>query len=308
MIQIALCTDNNYAMPAGVMMCSVCKSTGPVTFHVIIPDDFTEINRNKLISVAKSYDSEVFFINIQDKFVDGFPVGLKDQPEHISIAAYYRLFLGELLPLSIEKVLYLDCDIVCMSSLQKLWDTDIEGYPIAGVQDVPYSGISEAIRLGYDEAKGYINSGVLLINLKYWRENNVSEKFVKCITECKDIIRYHDQDVLNLVFQGQIKDIDPKFNAQDRFFHKDTNKFPYTDEKVGIARRHPVIVHFTYKNKPWFLGGTHPYGKYFSEYKKLTPWKNTRLKPKKATNLKGLIANILVILGLYKYHDDYIDI
>jgi len=307
MINIALCTDNNYAMPAGVMMYSVLKNHGPASFHVIVPPDFAEENKTKLQSITGQFGARLYFITIDNRDIKDFPVGRSDQPEHISLAAYYRLFLAGLLPETINKVLYLDCDLICQSSLQEFWDTDLTDSPLACVKDIPFSGICEAIRLGYDEGLGYFNSGVLLINLAYWRENNVRQQFIDYIAGNQSSIRYHDQDVLNCVFKGKVKFVHPRFNAQDRLFHQhNMGALPYPDEEVVQARSNPAIVHFTYKNKPWILGSRHPYQHFFASYKKETPWENVRLKPKPATNLKGKAVNMLVVLGLYKYHDDYI--
>lgn len=309
MIEIALCTDNNYAMPAGVMIYSILRNHGKAAFHVIVPSDFSQDNKNKLRDITDTFGAELSFISISDYDFSGFPVGQDDQPEHISIAAYYRLFLTELLPETIDKVMYLDCDLICQASLQEFWDTDLTGCPLACVQDIPFSGISEAIRLGYDEKLGYFNSGVLLINLKYWRQNNVLDGFIDFISTRRNLVRYHDQDVLNCVFMGKVRFVHPKFNAQDRLFHQhNMGALPYPDNEVAEARQNPAIVHFTYKNKPWILGNRHPYQSNFIEYKKMTPWKDTRLKTKKATDLKGIIANMLVRFGLYRYHDDYIAI
>jgi len=305
---IALCTDNSYAMPAGVMMYSVCLNSGPASFFVVIPSDFLEENKRKLRQITGCFGSEITFVTIRREDLHGFPIYRDDQPAHISIAAYYRLFLTDLLPDTIDKVLYLDCDLLCLSALTELWNINIDNKPLACISDIPYTGVSEAVRLGYDEKLGYFNSGVLLINLRYWREHNVRHDFIRLITDNNDIIRYHDQDILNCVFKGQVLFIHPRFNAQDRLFHLDTPCFPYPDNEVAEARNFPAIIHFTYKNKPWILGGRHPYQHYFTEYKAMTPWKNTKLRPKKADNLKGHLINVLVILGLYKYHDDYITI
>lgn len=306
MIEIAFCTDNNYAMPAGVMVYSVCKHTDDVHFNAIIPEDFSGDNRSRLTQIVQSFNASIDFITIPDGFADGFPVYLDIQPEHISIAAYYRLFLGRLLPDEMEKVIYLDCDLMCQSSLKELWDTELGDSPLACISEIPYEWQKNQERLGYDDSLGYFNSGVLLINLIYWREQNVIELFFSYIRENHDLLVYHDQDVLNYVFRGKVIFLPPKFNAIDMLFHKGFNDFAFPKEQVREARYSPVIVHFTYKHKPWFLGGSHTYRDVWLSLLAQTPWKGTRLKVKKATSLKGHIANILVRLGVYRYHDDYI--
>lgn len=308
MIETALCTDNNYAMPAGVMIYSVCKHTKDVSFNVIVSDDFSEGNKNRLKRITDSFSCKIQFIYIPEEIVEGFPVGLDNQPAHISIAAYYRLFLGKLLPETTEKVIYLDCDLICQSDLRELWETELGDSPVAAVDDIPRPWQHQQERLGYDQSFRYFNSGVLLINLDWWRRNAVIDGFLKFIKESPEKIQFHDQDVLNYVFHENALFLPPKFNATDIFFHKEflNEKFPYSEAEVNDARYNPVIVHFTYKNKPWFKGGSHTYRDIFLSYKRQTPWKHQRLKTKKTTGLKSAVANILVLFGLYKYHDDYI--
>lgn len=310
MIEIALCTDNNYAMPAGVMMYSVCKHTNDVSFNIIIPEDFSEENKARLSFITDSFGTVIKFIHIPEGIVNGFPVRQNGQPAHISIAAYYRLFLSKLLSESIDKVIYLDCDLICLSSLKELWDIELGDAPLACINDIPRPWQNPQQRLGYDESFPYFNSGVLLINLNYWRKNNVDKDFYDVLSKYPEKIQFHDQDILNFVFHETALFLPPKFNATDVFFHKEflNEKFPYPEDEVNEARRHPVLVHFTYKNKPWIRGGSHTYRNQFLSFKKETPWRHKRLKVKKASNFREKVANILVFFGLYRYHDDYIEL
>lgn len=311
MIEIALCTDNNYAMPAGVMIYSVCKHTEDVSFNVIVPGNFSDGNLQKLKHIAGSFGNRIQFITIPEGLADGFPVGLDNQPAHISIAAYYRLFLGKLLPETINKVIYLDCDLICLSDLKELWDIELGDSAVAAVNDIPRPWQNPQERLEYDESFPYFNSGVLLVNLEYWREKNVISDFMSFLKEADaDQIQFHDQDVLNYVFHETVWMLPPKFNATDIFFHKEflEEAFPYSDTDVYEARYNPIIVHFTYKNKPWIKGGSHTYRDVFLSFKKETPWRKQRLRTKKATSFKEMVANILVLSGLYRYHDDYLEL
>lgn len=306
MIEIALCTDNNYAMPAGVMIHSVCKHTDNVRFHVIVPDNFSEKNRSRIELTVARFGASVVFIPIDEEILDGFPVMKTGQASHVTVATYYRLFLDRLLPDSLEKILYLDCDLICQESLEELWNIDIDNIPLACVSDVPYTGVCEAERLGYDSALGYFNAGVLLINLAYWRKNLVFPKFMDYVKVHSEELLSHDQDVLNYVFQGRVKFISPRYNALDLLFHREFLNYPYTKNDLNQARFHPVIVHFSYKFKPWIKGYGHPYRNRFLEYKRNTPWKHAKLRMAKSDSLKGAISNVFVFLGLHTYTNDYL--
>jgi len=308
MIEIAFCTDNKYAMPAAVMMYSVCLHTGRVSFNAIVPAGFSKQNREGFDRITSRFGASINYVTIPDNLTEGFPVGLKNQPAHVSIATYYRLFMAQLLPQTLDKVIYLDCDLICQSSLEELWNIDLNEAPLACVNDVPRPWQHHQQRLGYDESFSYFNAGVLLVNLNYWRNNNVMEKFVSFLRTSPGKIDFHDQDVLNYVFHENALFLPPRFNATDIFFHREflDYDYPFSADEVQAARSNPVIVHFTYKNKPWIKGESHTYKDVFLSYKKETPWKRTPLKVKKAETIRGFIVNLLVIFAGYKYHNDYI--
>lgn len=305
-MHIAFSSDNNYAMPAGVMIYSVCRHNENVTFHMIIPKDFTEKNKRRLESITSSFGTRIEFITISDELFEEFPVGRADQASHITIASYYRLFLSKLLPADIHRVIYLDCDLICLKPLYDMWDLDIKDTPMACVKDIPFDGISEAQRLGYDEKEGYFNAGVLLINLDFWRTHNVIGDFHKIISTCPEILKSHDQDVLNLVFKGKTLFLPPKYNAVDLLFYNGITTSQYSKEEIYEAVHSPVIVHFTYFKKPWIKGYGHPYEDTFLNYKKATPWRFSMRKVAKADCVKGFISNIFVFLGLHTYSNNYI--
>lgn len=98
------------------------------------------------------------------------------------------------------------------------------GYCVAGVQDNPALYALEAI--GMDENDRYINSGVLLINLKQWRAERIEEKIIKMIQAHNGFVLHHDQGIINGVCKGKIKILPPKFNTMSQFFfdERETNK------------------------------------------------------------------------------------
>ena len=116
-MDIVICTDNNYVMPSGVLFCSICENNRQenITFHVIADQSFSDENRRALLSIVMKYDKKICFYQIDPNIFTSFPVGRKDQPIHITLAAYYRLYLTELLPKDLNKVLYLDGDIIVLS-------------------------------------------------------------------------------------------------------------------------------------------------------------------------------------------------
>lgn len=204
-MEIVICTDNNYVMPAGVLICSICENnvTEKIRFHIIVDDTFLEENRQSLFEEVLRYNQEIYFHHIDKNLYSSFPVGLKGQISYLTLAAYYRLFLGKILPTTIKKVLYLDCDIIVRHNLAELWNIDIDDYAVGCVTD-QYDGLIYPYnRLRYPQNLGYFNSGVLLVNLDYWRENHLLEKFIDFLGKYPERALAFDQDVLNYVLRNK---------------------------------------------------------------------------------------------------------
>lgn len=254
---------------------------------------------------VKGYDASVVFLPAPENLESLLPMGKPGQPQYITVATYYRLFLQDILSESIDKVLYLDGDIVCRSSLLPLWNTDIECKPVAAVYEIENND-HRYERLCYDEKDGYFNAGVLLINMKYWREHDVQKTFIEFLNNHSDRIVYHDQDVLNSVFHNNKVVLDVKFNVLNSYFVRDDIRYLYSKEEIEAVRKEPVLVHFSSHLKPWFKGCSHPFTNEFLYYKGLSPWKRTKLHVFPSHTLRGKISNIFVWLGLTKYKGNYI--
>ena len=177
-MNIVCCTDKNYVMPCGVLLCSICENNKDEAVNIYIVSDSSvdQHCKDKLNSIVAKYTQKsLFFININSSDMNDLP-GLHNG-HYITKAAYYRLFLSSLLPRDINKVIYLDCDMIVRKSLKKLWETSLEGKAIGTVADMCEIGISHYNNLHYPLSLGYFNSGMLLVNLKLWREENFEKKF-----------------------------------------------------------------------------------------------------------------------------------
>ena len=184
-MNIVCCTDHNYVMPTGVMMCSVCENNHDceVFFHVICNDDVTEEDKRDLTDIAHQYNNRICFHSVNIEVPSCFTIKKENQPKHITISAYYRLFLTEILPNDIEKVLYLDSDIIVRHSLHEMYNTDIKDYAAGVVTDMGDGNLAFYNYLRYSPKYGYFNSGVILINLSYWKEHNILQDYIDFATQ-----------------------------------------------------------------------------------------------------------------------------
>lgn len=267
-INICLSSDNNYAQHLGVTIASILKNakkSDDLHFY-ILDGGINKENKEKLLSLKSIKNFQIEFISIDPEKFENCPL----MGNYITMATYYRFMIPTLLP-NLDKILYLDCDMVINESLAKLYSEDIEDYWIAGVEDLGYYQHRRILKR--ETESFYINAGLILINLKKWRKDGIEEKLFKFAAENKDILVHQDQDVINMVLSEKSKPLDLKWNVQDSFYRAgDRNAHP--DSKLfKKAKKNPAIIHFTGKAKPWSEFLYLPGSLFYLRYLHLTPWK-----------------------------------
>ena len=275
-MNILLTFDNNYTQYAGVTLTSfLMNNQGNHTIYVI-SDYISEKNREMLSNICTERGSDIHYIYIHAEDTKDFPVGKGTINPTLTIATYFRLFLADLLPNTIKKVLYIDCDIIVNDSLEDLWNTEFhEGKCIAGLEEMPDLAIDGCKRMGYPLEYSYINAGVILFNLETLRKSYSVAKAIDFIKQHISNIRYHDQDVLNAMLYDKKQFIDLKYNVMDTHLVRGA-VFPkrYQDYRDSIFS--PVIIHYTGYFKPWNIESNNPYTFKYFEYLENTPWKGTK--------------------------------
>lgn len=283
-MNIVLATDDLFAQHCAVAMQSVIDHNEDVEFY-ILTEGLIEENVCRLRSVTGS--CPLYVCKVDSDALKGFPMP-DVKTEKISIATYYRLFIAQLLPVSVSKVLYLDCDLVVRGSLRELWETDMTGKALAAVfyPECPTMS-NNCKRLGFDSStrgttegtSGYFNAGVLLMNLDYWRSHNLPQRYFDFIAEGKCPLRQRDQDVLNAVTGAETASLPWKFNVMGN--ELETIKEIVIGDQLeyvkSLEKVEPVIVHFSFRLKPWEFGCRNPYKKVYRKTLKCTPWKGASL-------------------------------
>lgn len=304
-IDIVACTDKSFVMPTGVMMLSVCVNNPEtdIVFHIILEDNVKAEDRRDLEDIVSPYKGKsIVFYNANEKMLQtSFPAGML-RPD-LTKTMYYRLYLTELLPKEIDKVLYLDGDIIVRQSLLPLWNVDLGEHALAAVSDCSIGCIEYYNRLHYPYELGYFNSGVLLVNLKYWRDYQVLRDFESYMEKHADAIKCHDQDVLNVVFCENKIIIPIKYNLQHGFLEKKSITYDYwkLENEVLEARENPCIVHFTYRDKPWrkYQIESHPFSSTWDKYQNMTKWRGLKFEHRtKKKRLSSFMGNLLRMIGL----------
>lgn len=301
-MEIVACFDHKFVMPTGVMIYSICANNREedINFHLVCDESVSDKDEKDLTDTISAFESKgVFFYRTKSAMFKEFPIC---QNGRLPASAYYRLLLTEILPKTINKVLYLDGDCIIRHSLLPLWNIDVEGYAIAAVPDGRDGDISIYNRLRYSSQLGYFNSGVMLINLDYWRKNEVVTMFADYVIQYPDRITLADQDVLNVLFCKKKLSIPIKYNLICSFLLR-TPRWVYRkyENELREALKNPVIIHFTGNIKPWYRHSRflHPYRSSFFKYQEQTIWKGyTENKTSIEERLKSFVGDILRFLKL----------
>lgn len=260
-IHIFLSTDNNYSVPAYITLYSLMhnyRGKRRVNVHILTSGDLSTENRRLLDMLSEKRPLfEISVIDMQDAYHD-----VNFNIDHISHAAMYRLMIpriAEQLHLDADTCIYIDTDIVVEGDISELYDLDPgrEDWYFAGVPDPcqiyePHE--VHTCRLGIPAMDQYINSGVLLINLKQIRQDGLCERLEEA--GYSEGFLYKDQDAINSVCYGRILLIPLKFNMMRQFFYHNDRYFsevydPLYGRDAAEAKRDPVIIHFIDRQKPW---------------------------------------------------------
>ena len=281
-MNIVCATDDNFVQHCTIMMVSVL-SNNPNTAFYVLTDGLTEENERILHEECERMGGTLHVCLVDDKQINALPLSKTEGLNHISKATYYRLMISDLLP-EVDKVIYLDCDIVVNGSLAELWETDISDYAIAAVLQIGYG--YEAERLGYPMSFGYFNAGVNLLNLEYFREHGIKEALFKYAEDNADKLLYNDQDILNAVLHDKCYHLlpmwnmtalayDPNLNHRgDMKDGKVVNAFVKEKENIRQYRNHPIVLHYVSKPKPWQKGCYHPLSQLYYDYARKTKYFN----------------------------------
>lgn len=270
MIHIACCSNEKLAPIFGVVVTSVGinVTSDDVTMY-LLHNGLKDSTVNRLKKIADKYNVGLKFMEIDlDKLKD-CPTNTK--LHYANIMTYARFLLPSMLP-HLDKVIYLDCDLVVCKDLQSLWETDVKDLAVAMAPDLWYQDKGTLSRLGIDNGK-YLNAGVIVMNLDYWRKNDVRNNLLSFIAEKGSELTYLDQDALNVILQNKRIQLPVKYNVTPYYFHKNLDNYPKEmHEEIHEARLNPTIFHFLGPTKPWSWGCYLPGKELFKKNQKASGW------------------------------------
>ncbi len=267
-IPVVYTPDAGYFIPAYISVFSMlCNAGGRdrIVVYMLVPGDFPSDCFSLLDELKERFS---FFdyrvIDMRDRFRN-----VQINVPHIGTSSMYRLMIPDL-PIDGDKCIYLDSDTVVEGDIRELYDEDVQNVYLAGVKDIGVTNHPENKPWHLQNLPSldqYINSGVLLMNLRTMREDDVSRRLEeKAAIDCP----FNDQDVINLVCYGNIRLLPFRFNAAAPYTYCKHKKYQHyygihDEESFTRARKDPVIVHYVGDRKPWSFRtkyGSHHWWKY----------------------------------------------
>lgn len=245
-INILVTLDANYIPYLNVMLASLINSNPDSYFDVYLLH--SSINERDTLTTSKILGTSGKLIMIKAK-----DIGLEDAPttSRYPQEIYYRIFAARYLPDSLDRILYLDPDIIVNGSVAELYHLPMDEYYFAAASHTgPLMTTINSIRLDMDEDSPYINSGVMLMNLKLLRKEQNFDEVFRFIEKRKNFLILPDQDIISSLYGSKIYALDTfRYNMTERLYklHAPFEK----DLDLDWVRRHSVIIHYCGRNKPW---------------------------------------------------------
>ena len=282
-VNVVFGADKIFVEHLAVAICSLFECNPNLSFSVyVLNSDIDKESWSKLAELAEKYGQSLADVKILDHDVEG----LIRSGNYYTKATYYRLFIPE--KLNVDKALYLDSDIVVNGSIEDLYNTNIDQYYLAAVADWTQDPHKD---LEMSEHARYFNCGVMLVNLRKWREDRVKERVIDLTRNKPWAMRCADQCGINSIVNGRGMELPPKYNAQAIFFQirfEHIRSELYSVGQLREAVENPVIIHYSGKDKPWHLGYKHRFRGLYWKYLRQTPFASR-------SRAEHPIANVMVL-------------
>lgn len=272
-LQIAVAADAQYFIPLVVLLKSIevnLRSCTPATVWIV--DAGLKRRQRRIIgTTADAEQLRVRWLQPPDRRnLRGLPVF-----GHVNASTYFRIFLPELLP-KLDKVIYLDVDMLVLADMGDLWSREMNDVPLLAVQDnncatVGNSSLDYFRDLGLRSEAKLFNGGLLVMDLASWRQNDFTQAMIEFLRLYENKVKFWDQDALNAILVDRWEELPYEWNWRiDCGIPRGEGLIPHVPEEC--AR----ILHFSSATKPWHYYCDHTGKDIFFEYLDKTELANWR--------------------------------
>lgn len=267
-MNLLLTLDENYLLPCKVMLDSFFASN-PREKDVTVYLLHSAIPGGKLAELeafCAAFGAKLIPIAVEPTLFENAPTS-KRYPKEM----YYRLLSPLILPRQVERVLYLDPDMLIINPLRPLWEQNLGGKVFAAASHTGLTEMANEInQRRLDTEHEYFNSGVMLIDLKAARSLVTAEDVFRCVSEHEKELILPDQDVFNMLYGKQTLPVeDVLWNYDVRNYAKYLIRSSGSHD-LNWVMDNTAVLHFCGKNKPWHGDYKNPFGMLYLHYQNLT--------------------------------------
>lgn len=249
-MNILVSLDSNYIKQVKVMLTSLQIENNNEEFYIyVLNSKLTNEDIENIKRCADVNRTKIFDVKVPDNMFTNVPITDRYPRE-----MYFRIFAAKLLPDNLDRILYLDPDLVVINSLKEFYNMDLKDMYYAGATHIGKSITKlNEVRLNMPHECEYINSGVLLMNLEVLRREQNEEEVSEYIKKNSTRLYLPDQDVINGLYGDKIICVnEKKYNLGERDFIK-TKYLSINGEKINMKWivNNACIIHYYGRNKPW---------------------------------------------------------
>lgn len=240
-IPVFLASDDNYAPFVASTIASICSHTKSFCDFYILDGGISEENKEKICKLKEQFDNffiEFLFVDLEKEFKN---IVYKNAGSYISLSTYNRFLIPQLKP-HLQKVIYMDVDVVVLDDIQKLYNEDISAFALGAIWDKSrkYYNTDTKDLINLSENYKYFNAGVLLIDVQKWKNDNVLKAIFELEQKYREKILHADETLLNKYFDENYQVLGIKYN--------------YTDYDVLTHPMQNIVIrHFATAVKPWHI-------------------------------------------------------
>jgi lipopolysaccharide biosynthesis glycosyltransferase len=275
-----------YVAHSAAMLHSVLE-THPehrVHVHYMHGPDVTADQEDRLTKMIEAAGGQVDFIHVPDPQLEGLPTrGFTRK------ATWYRIFLPELRP-ALDRVIYLDADLIVVDSLDDLWETDLAGNLLGAVTNVFERHYEHRpAELGLAGPHVYFNAGVLVMDLEGMRHAGTTAELFDYGVRHAPELAWRDQDTLNVVLGDCRLALHPRWNCMNSFWVMPWAADVFGADALADAKRNPAIRHFEGpdRNKPWHARADRDLRALYAHHRRATPWPRRWVEGGRARTIAG---------------------
>lgn len=269
---IVCIADEAYAQHTAVMLASLFSNNPARQFRVFLMTyTMSPATKRRLHEVVSGH-GELHVL--EDDYSESGIMALRTETTSKAWNAimYLKLLIPEKLPQDVDRFLFLDVDMVVNHDISELYNTNLNGNVLAACDDYKFQEAHRS-RLGLQPTELYVNSGVMVVDLRAWREKERLCPMLDFLKDYKEVLN-NDQDGFAIYFRREIMLLPNRWNVTTFYFEQEPRVLDRYLPEVQALRKNPYIIHFCEPIKPWFADCRHPYRHLYRKYLQMTPWRD----------------------------------